>query len=115
VVYVQNVDEAFEHALKEGATAIRKPKDQFYGDRSCVIRDPFGHVWNLQTHVEDVTPEDMKKRMAAMSGCGEGPAEKKTKNREKSNGRGEIICDSTKKHGSNPAQTAGVFHRQPVN
>jgi PhnB protein len=76
VIYVKNVDEAFAHAVKEGAKPVRKPADQFYGDRSGVIRDPFGHVWCLQTHIEDVSPEEMKKRMAAMTAKA-GPKEKR--------------------------------------
>jgi PhnB protein len=70
--YVEDVDAVFDRALKEGATSLREVEDQFYGDRSGQFEDPFGHKWNVATHVEDVPPEEMEKRaaeaMAAMSG-----------------------------------------------
>ena len=67
-LYVPEVDAAFKRAVDAGATVKRPVKDQFYGDRSGVIEDPFGHIWTIATHTEDVTPEEMKKRMAAMPG-----------------------------------------------
>lgn len=63
-VYVSDVDATFARALAAGATALRQPEDQFYGDRSASIRDPWGHRWNLATHIEDVSPEDMAARAA---------------------------------------------------
>jgi PhnB protein len=66
MLYVEDADATFERAIEAGATAIRPVADQFYGDRSGVLRDPFGHVWNIATFVEDVSPEEMKKRFAAL-------------------------------------------------
>lgn len=66
MVYLPDVDAAVARAKKGGASVTREVQDQFYGDRSGVIRDPFGHVWNLATHIEDVSPEEMERRMAAM-------------------------------------------------
>ena len=68
LVYVEDVDRAFERALKGGARELRPVQDQFYGDRSGQFEDPFGHHWNVATHVEDVSPEEMKKRAAKMTG-----------------------------------------------
>jgi PhnB protein len=68
-VYVENVDEVFERALAEGASAERPVEDQFYGDRTGQFQDPFGHRWHVATHVEDVPPDEMQKRAAeAMAG-----------------------------------------------
>ncbi|MDQ3647602.1 MAG: VOC family protein [Actinomycetota bacterium] len=68
-VYVEDVDAVFEEALAAGASALRAVEDQFYGDRSGQFEDPFGHRWNVATHVEDVPPDEMEKRMAdAMGG-----------------------------------------------
>jgi PhnB protein len=65
-LYVEDVDARFKQALAAGAVEQRAVKDQFYGDRSGVLADPFGHVWNLATHVEDVSHEECKRRMAEM-------------------------------------------------
>ena len=54
--------------MKAGAKEIAPVRDQFYGDRSGQFEDPFGHRWNVASHVEDVSPEEMQKRAAAMSG-----------------------------------------------
>jgi PhnB protein len=68
-VYVDNVDGVFERALAEGATELRAVEDQFYGDRTGQFEDPFGHRWSVATHVEDVPPDEMEKRMTeVMSG-----------------------------------------------
>jgi PhnB protein len=67
MLYVPNVDAVVQKAVENGAKALRPVKDQFYGDRSGSILDPFGHMWTVSTHVEDVAPEEMKKRMAAAS------------------------------------------------
>ena len=71
MLYVEDCDALFNQAVAVGATVKQPMKDQFYGDRSGTVADPFGFQWNLSTHKEDVTPEDMKKRMeAAMSQSG---------------------------------------------
>ena len=68
-VYVEDADGAFDRAIKEGATSMRPVENQFYGDRSGQFQDPFGHIWNVATHVEDIPPDEMEKRAAAaMSG-----------------------------------------------
>jgi PhnB protein len=64
-VYVADVDDAFERALKGGAEGLREVEDRFYGDRSGQFEDPFGHRWDVSTHVEDVPPEEMSRRAAA--------------------------------------------------
>ncbi len=66
VVYVEDVDAVFQKALDAGATVLNKVEDQFYGDRTGQFEDPFGHRWNIGTHIEDVSPEEMEKRMAEM-------------------------------------------------
>jgi PhnB protein len=66
LLYVEDVDKMFNQAVAAGAKAERPPKNEFYGDRSSALRDPFGHRWYIHTHVEDVTPEEMHKRMASM-------------------------------------------------
>lgn len=63
-VYVPDVDSTAKKAVDAGAQLVRPVKDQFYGDRSGSIIDPFGHMWSIATHVEDVSPEEMQKRMA---------------------------------------------------
>jgi PhnB protein len=65
-IYLDDVDARFDHAVAAGAVVKRPVKDQFYGDRSGTVQDPFGHVWTLATHVEDVSPEELKRRMASM-------------------------------------------------
>ena len=62
LVYVPDVDAAFARAIAAGAKAVRPVQDQFYGDRSGMLEDPFGHQWTLATHVEDVSPEEMERR-----------------------------------------------------
>ena len=66
MVYVPDVDAAFARALAAGATATRPVADQFYGDRTGVFTDPWGHQWTLATHVEEVSPEEVARRLAAM-------------------------------------------------
>ena len=68
MVYVEDVDDVFARAIKAGAKEIRAVEDQFYGDRSGQFEDPFGHHWNVASHVEDVPPEEMEKRAAAAMG-----------------------------------------------
>lgn len=70
MLYVRDVDAAFDRAVKAGATVVRPVKDQFYGDRSGTLNDPFGHQWTISTHVEDVSPEEMQRRLqAGGTGC----------------------------------------------
>jgi len=61
-VYVPDVDVAFARAIKAGAKEVMAPQTMFWGDRFCSVTDPFGHSWSLATHVEDVPPEEMRKR-----------------------------------------------------
>ena len=68
MVYVEDVDQVFNRAIKAGAKEIRPVMDQFYGDRSGEFEDPFGHRWNVATHVEDVPPDEMAKRAATVMG-----------------------------------------------
>jgi len=68
-VYLDDVDAAFERAAAAGAKTLREVEDQFYGDRSGQLEDPFGHRWNLATHIEDVSPEEMSKRAAEVMGA----------------------------------------------
>ena len=67
-VYVEDVDKTFDAALKAGAKSLRAVENQFYGDRSGQFEDPYGHRWSVSTHVEDVPPDEMQKRAAAMGG-----------------------------------------------
>ena len=62
MVYVERVDDVFGRALAGGAKELQPVKDQFYGDRSGTLQDPFGHKWTVATHVEDVPPEEMRRR-----------------------------------------------------
>jgi len=64
-VYIANVDAVTQKAVDGGAKLVRPVKDQFYGDRSGTLIDPFGHMWSVATHVEDVSPEELQKRGAA--------------------------------------------------
>ena len=68
MVYVENVDAVFARAVAAGATVEREVGDQFYGDRAGQFVDPFGHKWFVATHVEDVSPEELEQRAAAMGG-----------------------------------------------
>jgi uncharacterized glyoxalase superfamily protein PhnB len=61
-LYVPNVDAVYQKALKAGATSFMEPMDQFYGDRNGGVTDPFGNRWYIGTHVEDVSPAELKKR-----------------------------------------------------
>jgi PhnB protein len=67
-IYVEDVDAVVERAVKRAATLRRPAQDQFYGDRDAFIVDPFGHGWTVATHVEDVAPDEMMRRMAALQG-----------------------------------------------
>ena len=69
-LYVDDVDEVFKQAIDAGGTEVSAPENMFWGDRFASIADPFGHQWQMATHVEDVSPEDMaaraKEAMASM-------------------------------------------------
>ncbi len=67
-VYVEDVDATFDKALQAGARALQEPTDQFYGDRSGQFEDPFGHRWSVASHVEDVAPDEMQRRIAEATG-----------------------------------------------
>jgi PhnB protein len=67
MVYLNDVDTSFARAAQAGCTVEMPPTDMFWGDRYGKLKDPFGHHWSLATHKEDVSPEDMAKRMAAMA------------------------------------------------
>jgi len=62
-VYLPDVDDVVKRATTEGAKLLRPVEDQFYGDRSGFFQDPFGHLWGVATHVEDVSPKDMEERL----------------------------------------------------
>jgi PhnB protein len=64
-LYVENVGAVLNQAVAPGAKAVRPVQNQFYGDRSGSLTDPFGHVWTIATHVEDVPPEEMRRRAEA--------------------------------------------------
>jgi PhnB protein len=64
-LYVKDVDDCFNRAVAAGAKSMRPVEDQFYGDRSGTVEDPFGHVWTISTHKEDLTPEELQKRLEA--------------------------------------------------
>ncbi|HEX4915093.1 MAG TPA: VOC family protein [Vicinamibacterales bacterium] len=64
--YTDDVDAVFKRAVDLGATSIENPTDMFWGDRMGNLRDPFGHQWAIATHKEDVSPEEMQKRMQAI-------------------------------------------------
>ena len=61
-LYVADVDAQYKQAIAAGGTAISEPKDQFYGDRSGTVKDPFGHVWFLATHKEELTEDQIRQR-----------------------------------------------------
>jgi PhnB protein len=65
-LYVEDVDEVAKEAVAAGARVLRPIEDQFYGDRGGKLEDPFGHAWWIATHKEDLSPEEMKKRAAAL-------------------------------------------------
>jgi PhnB protein len=64
-LYVDDADAVVKGALAAGATLIRPVEDQFYGDRTGTVKDPFGHSWSVATHIEDVSEEEMQRRAAA--------------------------------------------------
>jgi PhnB protein len=62
-VYIEDVDAVYKRALKAGATSLREPANQFYGDRSAGVKDASGNQWWIATHLEDVSQEELEKRM----------------------------------------------------
>ncbi|CAN5890225.1 Dot/Icm type IV secretion system effector PhnB [soil metagenome] len=70
MIYVDDVDTIFKQAIAAGGEQQKPVQDQFYGDRSGSLKDPFGHVWHVATHVEDVSPEEIEKRASAAHGGG---------------------------------------------
>jgi PhnB protein len=67
MIYVEDVDTVYPQAIAAGGTELKPLENQFYGDRSGTLSDPFGHVWTVATHKEDVAPEEINKRIAAMA------------------------------------------------
>ena len=67
-LHVDDADAVIKRAAEAGATVEMEPSDQFYGERSGIVRDPFGHRWNIGHHIEDVSPEEMQRRYDAMAG-----------------------------------------------
>jgi PhnB protein len=67
-VYVDDVDATFAKALSAGASTLRPVEDRFYGDRGGEFEDPFGHRWSIASHIEDLTSEEMERRMGQMPG-----------------------------------------------
>lgn len=67
-VYVPNVDEVYARAIQAGGKSLREPRDEFYGDRGAGVEDPSGNYWWIGTHIEDVSREELGRRMAAMAG-----------------------------------------------
>jgi PhnB protein len=66
-LYVEDVDGVYQRAVQAGATSIREPENQFYGDRSAGVTDPVGNYWGIATRVEDVSPEELAKRSEAFA------------------------------------------------
>lgn len=66
-VYVSDTDTTYQRALQAGGTSLMEPASQFHGDRMAGVRDPFGNVWWIATHVEDVLPDELQKRADALS------------------------------------------------
>ncbi len=71
LIYVEDVDAVFERAVAAGGKILKPLQDQFYGDRSGTLEDPFGHSWTIATHKEDVSPEEMDRRFKEMTQKGE--------------------------------------------
>jgi PhnB protein len=67
MIYVEDVDASTQKAVAAGAIVVRPVQTQFYGDRSGTFLDPYGYKWTIATHVEDVSPDEMNKRMKAMA------------------------------------------------
>ena len=70
MIYVDDCDTIYKQAIAAGAVEVKALQDQFYGDRSGTLTDPFGHVWTVATHKEDVSPEEIEKRLEAFKTAG---------------------------------------------
>jgi len=70
MIYVEDCDAVYNQAVAAGAKVLKPLMDQFYGDRNGTVVDPFGHKWTIATHKEDVSPEEMDRRVQAMAGKG---------------------------------------------
>jgi PhnB protein len=66
-IYLDDVDAAYKRALSCGATSMKEPADQFYGDRTCMVRDSFGNEWCFATHKEDLSEKELKERAAVLA------------------------------------------------
>jgi PhnB protein len=66
-LYVEDIDAVYQRAIQAGATSVKEPANQFYGDRSAGVTDPVGNYWGIATRVEDVSPEELEKRAAAFA------------------------------------------------
>lgn len=75
MIYVEDVDTVFDRAVASGASVKEAVSDKFYGDRLGTLTDPFGHVWHVSTHKEDITPEEMERRAKAASAAASGGGE----------------------------------------
>lgn len=62
VIYTENCDGIYKRALSAGATSLREPEDQFYGDRMAGVQDPFGYSWYIATHIKDVSKEELEQQ-----------------------------------------------------
>ena len=69
MVYVEDVDAVVERAVEAGATVVRPLQDAFYGDRTALLEDPFGHQWSVATHIQDVPADEMARRAAEAAGA----------------------------------------------
>lgn len=67
-LYVEDTDETYRRAIEAGAVSLREPADQFYGDRNAGVKDPTGNQWWISTHVEDVPPDEMARRVQELNG-----------------------------------------------
>jgi PhnB protein len=67
-MYLGETDRFYERALAAGATSVREPRDEFYGDRTAGVKDAFGNQWWMATHIEDVPPDELRRRAAALEG-----------------------------------------------
>ena len=68
LLYFEDVDAVFNRAVAAGSKVLKPIQDQFYGNRTGTLTDPFGHQWTIATHIEDVTPEEAERRVAALHG-----------------------------------------------
>jgi PhnB protein len=78
VLYVNDVDEIANRAVSAGAKLVQPVTDMFYGDRAGTIQDPFGHIWHIATHKEDLSPEEIKKRAASLYGSSSSHSDRQT-------------------------------------